>query len=306
MFTGSDPRAALAPRVPSAIRRVTAFGASSHVKFPEIAPALSEGGSRHWFARGQHFVLGFSECAPGTRIERTGHPDEYFVIAPDAQSPVDITLGGVTTRMPGHSTAIIPSGDSVLSLPEGGRLVRIFSHLSDDLNALCANAAAYAEPHPNIAPYQPWPEPVDGERLRIYSLEVPEELQKHGRIWRSRNLMFYLSPARMGPRDTARLSPHSHEDFEQGTFALEGDVIEHLRWPWTPNMALWQEDEHEPCPQHSLTVMPALVQHTTQYMGQGANVELVIFAPPRPDWSAQPGWVLNHGEYPLPPAPQDD
>jgi quercetin dioxygenase-like cupin family protein len=302
MFTGSDPRAALAPRVPSTIRKVTAFGQSSHVKFPETEPALVDSdGTRHWFARGQHFVFAFTECAPGALLQRRAHPDESFAISPDAQGAVEITIDGATTVMPGNSVAILPPGDHELRLPEGGRLVRIFSHLSPDLNALCANADIYEQSHPNIDPYAPWPEPVGGYRLRIYSLDVPEELQKHGRIWRSRNLMFYLSPARMGPRDPARLSPHSHEGFEQGTFALEGEVIQHLRWPWTPNKALWREDEHEPAPQHSITIFPALVQHTTQFMGAGANVELVVFAPPRLDWSLQPEWVLNHDEYPLPP-----
>lgn len=301
MFGDKDPRAALAPRIAGAARRAKAFGQSSHVKFALIPPATSGPEGPSWYARGQHFLVGYTEARPGALIERVDHPDEHMILAPDTDRPIEIDANGETMLAPGGSLVIAPPGTIRLRAPQGGRIVRIFSTLAEDLNALSANAETYGEPHPNIAPYAPWPEPVGGHRLRRYDLDVPVELQKHGRIWRSRNLMIYLSPARHGPRDIHRVTPHAHEDFEQGTFNLEGDAVQHVRFPWATDMALWREDEHEQCPRHSLSVFPAHAIHTTQYIGEGANVELVIYGPPRLDWSRQPGWVLNHDDYPMPP-----
>lgn len=72
-------------------------------------------------------------------------------------------------------------------------------------------------------------------------------------------IVFGQCPPAHGPRDETRLSPHSHADFEQGSLALEGSYIHHIRWPWTTNRRTW-----------------------------------------RADFSRQPGWVLNAGEYPMP------
>ncbi len=102
------------------------------------------------------------------------------------------------------------------------------------------------------------------------------------------------------PRDTAKLSPHSHADFEQGSLSLSGTVMHHLRTPWTPDMSTWRDDEHVEYRSPALLVIPANLVHTTAYAGGDPNWFIDVFSPPRVDFSEKPGWVRNADEYPMP------
>src|SRR5690606_23916251 len=93
---------------------------------------------------------------------------------------------------------------------------------------------------------------------------------------------------------------HTHDDFEQGSLAVHGAYIHHIRYPWTVNMREWREDEHVVASAPSLCVIPPKVVHTSQAVGERGMQLVDIFAPPRDDFSLRSGLVCNAEEYPLP------
>jgi hypothetical protein len=193
---------------------------------------------------------------------------------------------------------MVPAGRSRIAIGGAGPVIRLFSTRSEDLCRLVSNAANYAGPHSQVPPFEPWPEPADGPRIRSYSLDVPDEPGRFGKIFRCTTFMVNVFPPRIGPRDPAKLSPHHHDDFEQCSLATGGIYEHHLRWPWTANKAEWRDDEHERCGSPSVCVIPPRVIHTSAAVHHEVNLLVDIFAPPRADFSDMPGWVLNAEDYP--------
>jgi len=99
-----------------------------------------------------------------------------------------------------------------------------------------------------------------------------------------------------GPRDRSALSPHSHAAFEQGSLAIEGNFVHHLRMPWGSDAGQWRDDEHKAAPSPSLVVIPPHVIHTTEGVGEGRHLLVDVFSPPREDFIAS-GWVFNAADY---------
>lgn len=256
-------------------------------------------GTRTWITRGANFVVALSDAQAGATFERVDQLDEYMVLlAPGAAAVVE--AGGARIESGGDALFIVPPGASRVTATGAGRITRIFTRRAADLCALARNAALYADGAPEVAPAEPWPDPVGGFRLRHYPLEKYLQPVTFGRLFRSTNLMVNVFEPTSTPRDPKKLSPHAHGDFEQGSLSLSGRVVHHLRTPWTADSTTWQPDAHEAFESPALLVIPANLIHTTQYIGGGPNWFVDIFCPPRVDFSEKPGWVRNADEYPMP------
>lgn len=271
---------------------------ASVARWHDQAPQAETPGARTWVARGANFVVTVTQATAGARLERRGQPDEYMVFLPE--SGATVRAGNESVEAGPESVTIVPPGDSEVVVHGAGQVVRVFSHHAQDLLALASNAAAYADATPDVAPLVPWPTPADGLRLRNYPLAQFTQADSNMRIFRSTNLMLNVLTPRMVPRDVHKLSPHSHADFEQGSLALRGEWIHHLRYPWVPDMTAWRDDEHIEVGSPSLTVIPPKAVHTSRNLNEGGAWLLDIFAPPRMDFSSKPGKVGNEKDYPLP------
>lgn len=273
---------------------------ATHGLFQQMAPQETDArGSKTWITRGANFVVAVSELEPGTELERTDNPDEYFVLlSPGAGAFVN--AGAERMESGGDALFICPPGRSSVTATTRGRIARIFSKHATDLCRQAFNAATYADGAPEVAPLQSWPQPKGGFKLRHYPLENYLQPKNFGRLFRTQNLMVNVFEPITVPRDTTKLSPHSHTDFEQGSLSLRGDVMHHLRVPWTPDMSTWRDDEHVQYHSPALLVIPANLIHTTRYTGGEPNYFIDVFSPPRRDFSEKPGWVRNADEYPMP------
>lgn len=298
-FDPSDARSAL-PTLKSRVPPASRFSNADYVRFSEEAPAVDDERRRSWYARAQNVVVEYSDVAGDLTLRREGHPDEYMVIVPDDGLEIEASTAQETVHAAGRRLFVMPPGDSAVRVRGAGRVIRLFSSRAADLVALASNAGSYRERHLNLAPLDDWPAPVGGFRVREYDLSPPVLSKPPFRLYRCTNLMVNVFEASEGPRDTTRLSPHAHDDFEQCSLVLDGEFVHHLRWPWVTDLAAWHDDEHELCGSPSLAVIPAQVVHTSQGMSSGANRLIDIFSPPRADFSAQEGWVRNAADYPMP------
>lgn len=225
--------------------------------------------------------------------------DEYMVLLPEGVT-VTVAAGADTVQSDGDSLTIVPPGSSEVVARSDGWVYRVFSHLASDLVGAASNAVLYAEAAPNVAALESWPMPVGGYRLRHYPLASYVRQDTVMRLFRTRHLMLNIFLPSKAPRDVRKMTPHSHSDFEQGSLALNGEFIHHVRYPWMPDMTAWREDGHLHVGSPSLIVMPPPVVHTSQSIGASGMRLVDIFAPPRDDFSLKPGLVCNADEYPLP------
>ena len=272
---------------------------ASAVRAYACPPQLTGPGSRTWIARGANFVVAVSAVEPSAVLSRADNPDEYMVLLGSGVAAA-IRAGAETVEAEPETLTIVPPGASEVTAKSSGHVVRVLSSRAGDLAAAAENAAAYADGAAEVAPLTPWPDPAGGFALRNYKPLAFDRPDTNMRIFRSTNLMINVMTRRAAPRDTAKLSPHSHDDFEQASLLLEGDYIHHLRYPWGPDMSQWRPDAHLEIGSPSVTVIPAKVVHTSRNVGEARSWLIDIFAPPRLDFSRKPGMVLNAGDYPMP------
>lgn len=284
--------------MPSFVTTTTSRAAQVHVHDP-AAPSLRGEGWARWLTRGANFVIDHALLQAGAILAREDQPDEYMVLLPDVGARIE--AGTETAEAPAGSLVIVPPGTSRLTALGEGSALRVFSSRCTDLLALAHNAAAYDHgAGEGVAPLVPWPAPPGGWRLRVYDLNQALRAGDKTRIFCCTNLMINVLAPREVPRDVRELSPHAHADFEQGSVALAGRWIHHLRTPWGPDMTRWREDEHVEVGSPSVTVIPPRIVHTSRNIGAGRSWLVDVFAPPRLDF-ARRGMVRNADDYPPPP-----
>lgn len=274
---------------------------ATHARHHEYAPRAVPGDtSPAWITRGSNFVVVVSRVSTGDTLTRDNVDEYVLVVPPDMPDlSVHVQAGPESVQAGSDSLTIVPPGPSTLRVEGAGMVARIFSSDVTDLLALADNHANYAIPNPDAAPLVAWPEPVGGYKLRHYRLADYVTEGSQMRVFSTRKLMVNPLLKRTVPRDVGKLSPHSHTDFEQGSLALAGTYVHHLRYPWGPNMNLWRDDEAQQMGSPSLLVVPPKVIHTSRNI-DAPGVLLDIFAPPRWDFSKK-GQVCNGAEYPMPP-----
>lgn len=272
--------------------------AASVVRYYENEPQIQKDGIKSWIARAENFIVSINEIKSGYNIKRLSHTDEYMVFIP--QGSAKIYAGKESLEAAVNSVTIVPPGDSKIEANEDSKVICFYSKNASDLLNFAINSKDYVEPNPNVAELVAWPTPADGFKLRNYLLDNHTKDDSNMRIFRSTNLMINFLKPRMVERDVSNLSPHSHEDFEQGSLAIGGDWIHHIRYPWVKDMNLWRNDEHIEVASPSLTVIPPNAIHTSRNTNSGGAWLLDIFSPPRKDFSMTPGKVANEADYPLP------
>ncbi|CAN7784154.1 hypothetical protein LJR034_008491 [Caballeronia sp. LjRoot34] len=147
----------------------------------------------------------------------------------------DVLAGGQTLQIAPDSLVIVPPGASTTTAIDHGFIARIFSSRAHPFADLASNAAAYANGAPEVAPLIDGPVHANIMRLNVYPLDC----EARGRVFRSTNLMVNVFERKTVRRDARRLSPHSHENFEQIVLTLAGNFVYHLRTPWTADSTAW-------------------------------------------------------------------
>jgi hypothetical protein len=300
MYEKDDPRSALATAT-----KPDPGGAIAAAQYSDFRTLASLDGAtadeRTAVVRGQNVILIHTWAADGDDLHNGTLEGELAVLAFDDSPAFDvITADGGTTRVKEAGLVVVPPGASRLSVHGTGPLVRLVEAGEAAWSAGVANAAAYAENHPRVTLLKRWPEPTGGDKVRVYPLsEVPDKPGRFGRIFRTRSFMVNFLPVSDGPRDPRKLSPHTHDDFEQLSLAVRGEYIHHIRTPWLADSTGWRDDEHVTLGSPSVAIIPPPTVHTSEAHADGANQLIDIFSPPRVDFSERPGWVLNADDYPM-------
>ncbi|MFT4150386.1 MAG: hypothetical protein QM656_09330 [Paracoccaceae bacterium] len=260
--------------------------------FVEFMPAAGGENWRITRARGKRFAVDWA-VAGSAPSPAFAAEIEAIVIFPDTPGRVLADSGHVDA--PARSVCLIPAGGFTVETAPGAALAIIMPvagnapvgavndadySQGEDGHLPLSPAARAIHPGPRVIPADAIKAPADKPRLKIL-----------------RSAAMSISWIEYeGLRDRSKLSPHSHEDFEQGSLAIHGDYIHHLRTPWGPDANQWREDIHLTAPSASLCVIPPRVIHTTEGLGSGRHLLIDIFAPARADFIAK-GWVSNADDY---------
>lgn len=256
------------------------------------APSLVDLRHGSGAGRGQNFAVLWLQ-GPAERTVRSTF--EQMLLLPDGSAR--ISHAGRETRAPGRCVCILPAGDSTVSVPAGTQAA-VLRSLEADERTDAGNEEAYRAPDPRIDGVgSPAVARRDADRVRVIEIDRLQAPADNPRLKMLRSATMSINWVEYdGPRDRTRLSPHAHRNFEQGSLALAGEFVHHLRVPWTADATAWVDDRHERLGSPSLLVVPVELVHTSEGVGPGRHLLVDVFSPPREDFIAR-GWMLNAADY---------
>jgi hypothetical protein len=255
-------------------------------------------GNRHALMRGQNFWVEWVGSAVAGDPTHLRSDAESLLITSQTALQLVSHERSETVDVMRHSVCILPPGAYSVAMTEPGSFVSITSQRGDLTGRNVLNDAAYTNPDPRIEatgrPFRRLQPLTAPQVLAISAVQASSEKPRLKMIQTetlSVNIVEYE-----GARDSSSLSPHSHDSFEQGSLALDGQFVHHLRVPWKADAGLWREDEHLAAASPSLLVVPVEMIHTSEGVGTGKHFLIDIFSPPRRDFISK-GWVFNAHEY---------
>lgn len=277
-------------------------------KDPEVRPpslidfnsheAGQQGDLEYQCARGQNFDVTLAHARTGSGSLDVSSSDELIVIVQYAS--VSITGTDEAHTVLPRSVSILPAGSWRLELSKGSqctvlrsvREARSTSYINaNDYTQLDSRAVGVGAPCPRVH---------DGHRIRSMEIDAVKASKDKPRLKMLRSSTLSINWVEYeGARDRTALSPHAHSSFEQGSLALSGEFVHHLRVAWSENADIWQDDRHPRMGSPSLLVVPVGMIHTSEGVGSGRHLLIDIFSPPRTDF-IEKGWVFNADDYTVP------
>jgi len=216
-------------------------------------------------ARANAFAVAWDEVKPWHSLE-IDSATEYLALLIDTGAW--LISGEARVEAPARSICILPAGCSKVSPSASGRIVRLFAPVPASISTLIDLGC---ERNVSLQPILPGFSRAGGPQFQAYAVDQSPHSPEMPRA-----RLFQCSTMSInwveyeGPRDRTNLSPHSHVDFEQGSLAIEGEFVHHLRATWGPDARRWRADEHLAVGAGSLAIIPPSVVHTTERCGTGA------------------------------------
>ncbi|MEH2498872.1 mannose-6-phosphate isomerase-like protein (cupin superfamily) [Bradyrhizobium sp. AZCC 1678] len=261
----------------------------------------------HRYARTRRFLVAWTRAAPDGGPVSVTSEEEYFLLLPDVPAEVGWDINGTagdtdrgavarSVLAPASSVVIVPAGMTTVRLEGAGRFIRLFAPAVAGLGAATTESITEIRTSADLLPLFPGFSRRSTGPL-VYKLDdLPNSPgMPRAKLFQSATMSINWVEYQ-GPRDRTSLSPHAHQNFEQGSLALEGQFIHHFRSPWGRDASQWRDDEHVKADRNSLAIIPPTLVHTTEGVGPGRHILIDIFAPPRRDFIAK-RQILNAADY---------
>lgn len=246
-------------------------------------------------ARGQNFYVQWIESDSAPFAARSAR--EMLLLLPE--SGAQVRVGDAAAQsVPGRSVCVLPAGGIEVTCDQGGRAVLLASSRTDLAPGASINDNDYATPDARIVGSEAGYARTRGNgELQVIRIDdiVPPADKPRLKMLQSDTLSINWVEYQ-DARDRSKLSPHSHTNFEQGSLAIEGHFVHHLRVNWGADANQWREDQHLEAGPASLISIPVQMIHTTEGVGNGRHLLIDVFSPPREDFIGK-GWVANAGDY---------